>query len=1115
MMAHGRQRQLKGHGRRGQRGSVAVAAIVALAVGLTVSVGMLLASEGARVSGHHKARTRAARLMAEAGIEYGYWQYCYNRVALPYTGSRTLCGGAFSVTVSDGSTAIQRSIKIVSAGTVGADSASVTRVFLDPFYTVKITGTVFTDPNYGGGAGRSLSASSGTRVPNVRVELYDASGNFSSAVVTDSNGLYTFPSVINGASGTVRVVSGTVRSQRTGATGTQIPVLTFRTNAASAGAAAVTDHVGGEAPSLADAGNGSTTLAALSTSSATAQCIAPVTVGANDLTQVDFGFNFDTIVNCKDSGPGSLRQFLLNANALSNTGLAQAGLTTGVDNAVWMLADGTTRPGLTAGYASQFSGGVASIPLQSPLPTITDPVIVDGTRQPGWSSAPIIELNGTGAGAGASGLSVTAGGSGIKGLIINRFSGVGIALSGIGGNTVTGCYVGVNAAGTAAAANGGAGITLSCSSNTIGGPSSAARNILSGNGGAGISLSGTGATGNALSGCFVGLNAAGTAALANGGGGIALASGPSSNMIGGTAAGAGNAVSGNTGVGISLSGTSTTGNTLAGNYVGLNAAGTAAVANTGVGISLAGTPSNTVGGTAAGTANVVSGNGSHGLSLTGGTTGTQMQGNYIGTNASGSAAAANGGSGISLDSSSSNTIGGAAVGAGNLISGNAGRGVYLNNNASSNTIQANSIGTNAAGGGAIGNGLSGVRADAGSTNNVILSNTIANNGNAGVNLTASGVSTGNQVILNSIYNNTGLGIDLGNDGVTANAGTKSASLPNNGMDAPVITEAILSGTSFTVSGYVGSAPGQTTFANVTVHIYKAAVDPSGYGEGATYLTSVTTDANGRFQYNLTPPAGLAVGNVITATATDGSNNTSEFGSNITVKPPPYIFDYTLCSNTALTDTDSGFVLGAGGVNGDIRANGAFSLTHAGNKVNGDAISTSTINIGTVTGKAVPYAPAISFPALSNSYYQGIATRTYTKDLNLQGAFTFNSPNEVVYVPGNLNMGSAATISGTGTIYVAGTVSIQKDISYANSSSRFAILTPSNVSIPGGVTSIVGLFYADNSGGTATITIDGSVNLPNGSLVADKFVFKNSGTLTMSRDPGVTAAVRLQMHLPGY
>jgi hypothetical protein len=90
-----------------------------------------------------------------------------------------------------------------------------------------------------------------------------------------------------------------------------LAVPTYRTTATNGSAAAVTDHVGGEVPGKADAGNGSTTLAALTTSTNAPQSITSVVLGTNSVTGLDFGFNFNTVVNVNDSGQGSLRQFLL------------------------------------------------------------------------------------------------------------------------------------------------------------------------------------------------------------------------------------------------------------------------------------------------------------------------------------------------------------------------------------------------------------------------------------------------------------------------------------------------------------------------------------------------------------------------------------------------------------------------------------------------------------------------------------------------------------------------------------------------------------------------------------------------------------------------------------
>lgn len=240
----------------------------------------------------------------------------------------------------------------------------------------RISGRVFEDVNYGGGAGRSLAASSGVGRPGARVELYDASGSFLTSTTTNASGDYSLAGVA-GQSYTVRVVNSTVTSSRPGAVAGLLPVQTFRTNASVSGAAptAVTDRVGGEDPTKIDAGNGSTTLAALTTASATAQSITAVAAGTvigGVVTGVDFGFNFDTIVSTRDTGQGSLRQFITNANTLTNAGLAQVGQTAGRETSIFMISDGVAHAGLRAGITNQLTGGVAVINIASTLPALTD-----------------------------------------------------------------------------------------------------------------------------------------------------------------------------------------------------------------------------------------------------------------------------------------------------------------------------------------------------------------------------------------------------------------------------------------------------------------------------------------------------------------------------------------------------------------------------------------------------------------------------------------------------------------------------------------------------------------------------------------------------------------------
>src|SRR6185503_16471413 len=234
-----------------------------------------------------------------------------------------------------------------------------------------------------------------------------------------------------------------------------LAVQTFRTDASSGTAQPVSNRVGGQNPVVTDATNGKSgaimnTATGVFTAgiTGTAQSIVNVSLTGDGVTGVDFGYSFDVIVNVNNAGQGSLRQFMTNANALSNTGIAQAGRPPGIESAVFMLADGTARPGLNTGYANLFTNGVATIAPASALPTITTPMILDAQTVPGWTATPIVELNGASAGAGASGFLITGPGSTIRGFAINRFRLHGVSISGSSSNTIAGNYLGTSAAGT-------------------------------------------------------------------------------------------------------------------------------------------------------------------------------------------------------------------------------------------------------------------------------------------------------------------------------------------------------------------------------------------------------------------------------------------------------------------------------------------------------------------------------------------------------------------------------------------------------------------------------------------------------------------------------------------
>src|SRR5256886_13841838 len=321
--------------------------------------------------------------------------------------------------------------------------------------------------------------------------------------------------------------------------------------------------------------------------------------------------------------------------------------------------------------------GVHTINLTGGLPTLIRTVTIDGTTQPGFSGTPLIELNGSGAGASANGLGFHAQNCVVRGLIINRFNGYGINVDSFSGLLVAGNFIGTNTAGTAASGNGGGGIRVNVVGVTIGGTSAAARNVISGNSGNGIDIVSGGAT---VQGNYIGINAAGTAAIPNTGDGIAISGG--SGTIGGTAAGAGNVISGNdntsfpAGVGVYITGGA--GSQLQGNFIGTNSAGTSRIPNR-FGILISGAPNNVIGGTTAAARNIVSGNTLVGIDiLNAGATNNVVQGNYVGTDVTGSAALGNGNgvnaAGIDVGQlatrPSNVTIGGPTPGAGHGISAN-------------------------------------------------------------------------------------------------------------------------------------------------------------------------------------------------------------------------------------------------------------------------------------------------------------------------------------------------------------------------------------------------------------------------------------------------------------
>jgi hypothetical protein len=397
------------------------------------------------------------------------------------------------------------------------------------------------------------------------------------------------------------------------------------------------------------------------------------------------------VTNTANSGPGSFQQAIVTAN--TNLGV----------NTISFQISGTPPFTITPTNA---------------LPQITATVVIDGTTQAGYVNAPIIELNGLSAGAGAVGLKLgaTAGFSTVRGLVINRFSGSGMELNSAS-NTIVGNYIGTDVTGTLARGNGAAsaayGIFVKSAGNCIGGTTAADRNVISGNNDTGIYILTAG--GNVVQGNWIGINAANTAALGNAYDGVVIYN-SAGNLIGGTNVGAGNVISGNPASGIFLDLAGATGNLIQGNRIGMDAAGAVTVSNAGDGITLLTAPGNWIG-----PGNLISGNGLAGVSIQGASS-NMVTGNFIGTDATGNLARPNYSAGVSVWGASGNQIGGTNAGAGNLISGNTYNGIQLLTNnttfATGTLIQGNLIGVNAGGTNALRNGYQGIVLS-GATSNLI------------------------------------------------------------------------------------------------------------------------------------------------------------------------------------------------------------------------------------------------------------------------------------------------------------------------------------------------------------------------------------------------------------
>jgi hypothetical protein len=662
----------------------------------------------------------------------------------------------------------------------------------------------------------------------------------------------------------------------------------------------------------------------------------------------------------------------------------------------------------------------------SALSGITHPVVLDATTQPVYLGAHPIVLDGTSAGAGANGLTILAGNTTVRGLVIDNWGGSGIAVQGAGNDVIAGNFIGTTNNGAGAAGNGIYGVVIGTSNNTVGGTADADRNVISGNTNNGIAIFGAGVTGNVIQGNYVGLDRDGLIAVPNAAG-ISISDGANNNLIGGDLTGArniiagnrfdeinisrgtattgnvvrgnyigtdvrgqlrvpngigfsgvaigmaanhnsvvGNVISGNGGSGVAIFDAGTTDNVVQGNFLGTNRAGTQAVYNNFEGIRMFnGATNNTIGGTSAAVRNVISGNNNRGVNLYGlGTSNNLVQGNYVGTDVSGTRAIPNAFSGIDIDSdatggASNNTIGGTAAGAGNLVSGNSihGIGIY-GGGVTGNLVRGNFIGVDASGQVELGNAQDGVHLSLSASNNTIggtdtgAGNLISGNGFEGVSLTDNG-TTGNLIQNNSI------GTDV----------TGTVALPN--FDGVFMG----TGAGGNTLGGTAAGAGNVISGNARFGVWLSSVNPN-----VVQGNHIGTDLTGT----------LALGNGETGVIISSGSNNNTVGGTVANAGNTIAFNY------------AGVIVDAATGNA-IRQNSIFAHTLLGIQLTGNANH----------NQAFPVLTAVSYDGV-NTVITGTLTSTANATFTLE-FFANNACHPSGFGEGQTYLGSWTVMTdGTGS-----------------------------------------------------------------------------------------------------
>lgn len=711
-----------------------------------------------------------------------------------------------------------------------------------------LSGRVFEDINYGGGAGRNYAiantiamasgwADGDILIDGALVELYDSSGSFVSNTTTSVTGTYSF-TINNAGNYFIRVVNYSLNSNRGRNNRGKpiIPVQTYRSN----GTSDFINEIGGLSPNKVDAPANTTNsnISTLTTVITAAQSVSEVSVASavsGSLNDIDFGFSYDVIVNINNADQGSLRQFIINSNELNNTNLDQSNDVTVIEplmeTSIFMIPgtgphiiNPTTTFDLIRDDYTHVNGYMQAGSVQGDIPNR------------------IINIELIGNTALFDGLSFFASYVQVSGMAIHRFR-KGIYSNRNGGveNFFWGNYIGTGVSGLTdgfSPSNVSYGIHMyNLSDSYMGTNADGFNDANEGN------LLSSSYFGGYIQNCsnllhagnFVGTDKTGTNSLSNRYNGTVINRATGINIIGiddrlsnPNPDHMRNVISGNIVDGIRI--IDSDHQVIAGNFLGPDITGLSGLTNGNYGVQISGASSyNIIGTDSDGNhdlleRNIISFNGTGVRTLVNGTGRANIiAGNYIGTDVTGNVALGNLNNGIDINSYPSTRIGTNGDGVRdeiekNIISGNEEDGIRISS-ADSTQVSGNCIGLGADGVTPLGNGKRGVLITVNSMDAIIgydpsmivsdpdiIGNKIHHNTDAAVAVTSG--ATRNRISRNSMYDNGAIGIDLNYDSVTANDNGDSDSGANNLLNFPVFDLVTWSEDSIlTVTGYapLGSA----------------------------------------------------------------------------------------------------------------------------------------------------------------------------------------------------------------------------------------------------------------------------------------------------------------------